>query len=84
MVAIAIHAVKVSISSSRRGLFSAECFLLKEQSLFELRTKIDFCIQISMMMELKIKISKRVADSLDSRGSGERPFTQLTRGLCFL
>ena len=48
------YTVKVSIAFSRRGLFSAGCFLLKEQSLFELRTKIDFYIQISI--ELKIKM----------------------------
>ena len=52
--------IKVSIASSRRGLFSAGCFLLKEQSLFELRTETDFCMQISI--ELKIKIAKHVVN----------------------
>ena len=56
VVAIAINTVKVSIASSRRGLFSAGYFLLKEQSLFET----DFCIQISI--EQKIKIAKHVVN----------------------
>ena len=46
----------VSIASSRRGLFSAGYFLLKEQS--SLHNETDFCIKISI--ELKLKIAKRV------------------------
>jgi hypothetical protein len=60
VAARAIHTVKVSIASSRQGIFSAGCFLLIEQSLSELRPKIDFCIQISI--DLKIKITKCVVN----------------------
>jgi hypothetical protein len=36
VVVIAIYTVKMLIASSQRGLFSTECFLLTEQSLFKL------------------------------------------------
>ena len=74
---------EVRQSGLRLGLVERWSWVVFPVDRTKLRSKIDFCIQISI--ELKIKIATRVVNRFRLiQGSGERPFTQLTHGLCFI
>ena len=62
LAVIALHIVKMSKASSRWGLFSRVCFLMKDWWLRELHAENRFYIQISI--ELKIKCSRIVLNGL--------------------
>ena len=58
LAVIALHMVKMSKASSRWGLFSLVCFLLKGWSMHEVHTENRFYVQISI--EIKIKCARFV------------------------